>query len=538
MIASEIGREGESSPAVVPPNERSYIDEDRVYHGVRIREVGRSEQGRPIEVALRGPGPGALRVLVVAGQHGDEPWGRIAAQRWIAAIDHRTIGSVASPPTACLAVLDANPDGSQHGRRGNARERDLNRDHLLLDAPETRAIHEVVRRYSPHLIVDVHNFPPRRRHLLAEGWTIGADVQFAGATHPAIRTSLSAVEEDGLFLRIRSDLAAHGYTAVPYTLFRRSGKARPSTLRVRDARNSLSLRYGIPTLLLEGRDPGRRGSTEEGLRTAAAQLEALRSIEAWASEHRESLLRGPPIPTAGESVPLEARWAEDGESRSVPLGRAGSREVVQVRWARFAGRLRVRSRVSLPRAYAVRNDLAPIHAVLARHGVAGDRVEAPRSALVEPVRSWQASTERIERAWGARSLPAAFPIDLRGYTSYSIHQRAGRALAVWLEGAPRTGLAALRTEREPGRPSERPPILRVVMWDYPPVRAGSARPVPDDRPDRRRAGPSPVPFRWAFGRPMSASGAGGGFGSPVARGRAWEDGALGPSGGRRTDPLG
>ena len=538
MIASELRGEGGPSPAAVPPSGRSYGGEDLPYHGIRIREVGRSEQGRPIEVALRGPETGALRVLVVAGQHGDEPWGRIAVRRWIAPVDPPTIGSVTSPTIACLAVLDANPDGSQQGRRRNAQEKDLNRDHLLLEAPETRAIHGVVRRYSPHLIVDVHNFPPRRRHLLAQGWTIGADIQLAGATHPAVRTSLSAGEEDRLFLRIRSDLAARGYTAVPYTLFRRSGKARPSTLRVRDARNSLSLCYGIPTLLLEGRDPGRRGSAEEGLRTAAAQFEALRSIEAWASEHRESLLRGPPIPAAGESVPIEAHWAEDGESRSVPLERAGSGEAVRVRWARFAGRLRVRFRVSLPRAYAVRNDLAQVHAVLARHDVAGDRIEAPRSALVEPVGSWEVTTERIERALEARSPPGPFPIDLRGYTSYSIHQRAGRALAVWLEGAPRTGLAGLRTERELAQASERPPILRVAMWDYPPARAGSARTVPDDRPDRRRVGPIPVPFRWAFGPRASASGAGGGFGSPVPHGRFWEEGALVPSAGRSTDPFG
>ena len=510
MIASPPRREGAGGPAAIGPHDRSLVGEGFESPGIRTHELGRSEEDRPIEVALRGPEPGELRVLVLAGQHGDEPWARIAVRRWIAPADHDAIPSSPHPPITCVALLDANPDGSRRHRRRNAHDVDLNRDHLLLEAPETRAIHEAVRRYSPHLIVDAHNFPSRRRHLLAQGWTIGADVQLAGATHPAIRTSMTAADEAGLFDRIQSDLAALGYTAVPYTLFRPSGKARPSTLRVRDARNSLSLRYGIPTILLEGRDPGRQGPVDAGLRTAGAQFAALRSIEAWASEHREKLLRGPPIPAAGESVRIEARWAEEGEPRSVPLERTGSGELVHVRWVRFAGGLRVRHGVTLPRAYAVRNDLNEVHAVLARHGLDGDRIVGPSPALVESVRPSEFSSSRIERATGASPSPVPFAFDLSGYTRYSVHQRAGRALAVWLEGGPRTGLAAFRAACEPARTGERPPILRVMMWDYPKVRFGPAPCVGDDPQHPFHLGSVSPPFRSAFGAH-----------TPGARGRGW-----------------
>lgn len=538
MISTELLRSVDDGPAPVGLDAPSSAREVPPERGIRTRAVGRSVEGRRIELAHRGPEPGEVRILVLAGQHGDEPWGRIAVRRWIARADDRAVAATASRPVTCLAVLDANPDGSRRNRRRNAHDIDLNRDHLLLEAPETRAIHETVRRYRPHLIVDVHNFPSRRRHLLARGWTIGADIQLAGATHPAIRTSMTMAEEDGLILRIRSDLASRGFTAVPYTLFRRSGKARPSTLRVRDARNSLSLRYGIPTVLLEGRDPGRKGPSQGGLRTAEAQFEALRSIEAWASEHSEGLLRGPPIPEAGESVPLEARWTENGELWSVPFERAESGEAVRVPWPRFAGELRVRSRASLPRAYAIRNDLTELHALLARHGITGDAIERSRSALVEPVRSWEGPRETGASGTVAHSVPPPAPFDLAGYTSYSVHQRAGRALSVWLEAGPRSGLAALRAEREPARAGTGSPILRVVLWDYPAAGLGSPGPARDHRSDRRRLEPLPNPFRWAFGPSPSCWGGQRKPDAPAARDGSSEGSALGPSDVRTADPLG
>lgn len=427
---------------------------------------GRSVLNRPIEVTFFGPDHGALRLLVIAGQHGDEPWGRAAVRRWMTDAIELAPSRNSREPLGRAAVFDANPDGSAAASRRNALGVDLNRDHMALTTPEVRAIHGLVRRYRPHLIVDVHNYPARRRHLLASDWILDADVQLAAPTNPAIRTSLGPTQVDDLVGRVRSDLTALGYSFAPYTLFRRSGRARPSTQNVLDARNGLALRYGIPTLLLEGRDPGRRGTEEETERTVAAQYEALRSIGSWAWQHADLLLRGPPVPQSGEVVPLDACWVESLAPQVVTLRRASSGRPEAVPWARFAGTLRVARSVGLPRAYAVRSDAREVRELLERQGLSGECVQEPMTALVEPVGGGREGEHHPSSAEGrARSLRA---VDLEGYVVYSVYQRGGRALALCLEAGSRFGLARQGVDlRTPGADGASP-ILRIRLWDYPP----------------------------------------------------------------------
>ncbi len=369
------------------------------------------------------------------------------------------------------AIFDANPDGSALGTRRNAQGVDLNRDHLLLATSEARAIHQCVRRYRPHLIVDVHDYPARRRILLANGWTIDPDVQLAVPTNPAIRTSLDPADLDDLRDRLRRDLESRGFSFAPYTLFRRSGKARPSTLNALDARNALSLRYGIPTLLLEGRDAGRRGTEQEAERTVAAQYEALRSIETWAMGHRNQLLRPPPRFGAGEVVPIDAYWGPAPSPQPVALRRvaSGQREVVP--WTPYDGTIRIRRTVRVPEAYAVRGDASAVREVLDRQGLQSEWLRSPRFATVEAMGHEQSephprSSEGVRSDWGDA-------IDLRGCAIYPVRQPGGRALPLWLEAGSRFGLVRSGILPMASLSGTAPAVLRVLGW------AEATRRLPD-----------------------------------------------------------
>ena len=430
------------------------------------RPLGRSTLGRPLDALVVGPPRAALRMLVIAGQHGDEPRGRAAARRWMAgaAADARSGGPIGGVGRA--AILDANPDGSSSGSRRNAQGLDLNRDHLVLAAPETRAMHAFVRRYRPHLIVDVHDYPARRRYLVANGWTIDPDVQLAGPTNPAIRTALDPADLEDLLNRLRLDLGSCGYSVAPYTLFRRSGKARPSTLNTLDARNTLSLRYGIPTLLLEGRDAGQRGTEEEARRTVAAQVEALRSIDAWAQAHAKQLLRGPPICEAGEANPLDARWGPTPTPHPVALRRAASGQREVVPWTRYAGTLQVRSVLRLPRAYAVRDDAVALRDILARQGFRSRALRSPGPALEKA--TGQDNPEPNPCVSDAGRAGSRDATDLEGYVLYPVQQHGGRALALWLEARSRFGLVRSGILPAASLSGATPAVLRVHAWVDPP----------------------------------------------------------------------
>ena len=127
------------------------------------RQIGKSRQGRPLSVDLHGDPSHPLRVLIVAGQHGDEPIARQAACRF----SSRQAASLSGNLHAQIALIrDANPDGAQAGIRHNAAGHDLNRDHQRLRAVETRALHRFAHRWQPQLIIDVHTFPARRKTML------------------------------------------------------------------------------------------------------------------------------------------------------------------------------------------------------------------------------------------------------------------------------------------------------------------------------------------------------------------------------------
>ncbi len=429
---------------------------------VRREILGRTPEDRPIEAWLLGDRAAELRILVVGGQHGDEPWGSEAVRRWSGERAARTPTPDVDANVGVAAIPSLNPDGAARGTRRNALGNDLNRDHLHLQNPETQAFHHFLRDYRPHLVVDVHNYPARRRHLLARGWEIDADVQVGTPTHPAVRTSLAVSEVAELHSTLGTSLAEAGYRCGPYTLFRPSGRARPGTQHVVDARNGIALRYGVPTILLEGRDPGRGGTESDRERTIAAQQRALEVVERWARDHRSALLRGPPIPRRDDPVAVDTGWGPGTSVSEFVFRRKSSGDRVSVPWPAHRGEALVRSSVLLPRAYAVRADLAAVHRLLAVHGFERDRAPPDPRALAEVPRTL---TSRDPDLPPNESPPEE--IDLAGYVVYSVHQRGGRALAVWLEPSSRYGLARfglLGEAPESGRP---PAVVRILGGGYP-----------------------------------------------------------------------
>jgi protein MpaA len=132
----------------------------------RIEVIGRSVQGRPINVVRIGDPAAPRKVLVVGMIHGDEPEGRKVVD---------LLRTVAAPPGAeLLLVRDLNPDGLQRHTRQNAHGVDLNRNSSqgrrflggpgtrfyagpkAFSEPETRAIRALILATRPAVTVWYH----------------------------------------------------------------------------------------------------------------------------------------------------------------------------------------------------------------------------------------------------------------------------------------------------------------------------------------------------------------------------------------------
>lgn len=132
----------------------------------RVERLGRSVEGRPINVVRIGDPAAPRKVLVVGMIHGNEPEGR--------KIVDLLRGAVPPPGSELLLVRDLNPDGLRRHTRQNADLVDLNRNSSqgrrflggpgtpyyagpkAFSEPETRAIRALILSVRPAVTVWYH----------------------------------------------------------------------------------------------------------------------------------------------------------------------------------------------------------------------------------------------------------------------------------------------------------------------------------------------------------------------------------------------
>lgn len=140
----------------------------------RVLQLGPSQRGTPIPALVltraRDIHPDTLMaskrptVLLIGQQHGDEPAGGEA----LLVIAQELAQGLLEPLLDKINVVivpRANPDGAEAGTRATANGVDLNRDHLLLQTPEARALAALARDYRPVLVLDAHEFTVAGRFL-------------------------------------------------------------------------------------------------------------------------------------------------------------------------------------------------------------------------------------------------------------------------------------------------------------------------------------------------------------------------------------
>jgi hypothetical protein len=125
---------------------------------LKVEEVGRSVEGRPIHLMTLGQGP--FPILLWSQMHGDEP----SATPALLDVAHDLLGHADDPDgrrilekTTLLMIPMLNPDGAERYRRRNAQAIDVNRDALNLATPEGRLLKEVRDRYQPRLGFNLHD---------------------------------------------------------------------------------------------------------------------------------------------------------------------------------------------------------------------------------------------------------------------------------------------------------------------------------------------------------------------------------------------
>lgn len=181
---------------------------------MHLTTMGYTFEGRPIPLVVVGRvadgspeavrSSGKTRVYLQGGIHA----GEIAGKEALLILLREMAQGMHSQWADSLVLLVAplyNADGNERvsllnrprqngpvggmGQRPNAQDLDLNRDHLKLDAPESRALAKMFREYDPHVAVDLHT---------TNGTRHGYHLTYAPPLHPATPAAVDALLRDRL----------------------------------------------------------------------------------------------------------------------------------------------------------------------------------------------------------------------------------------------------------------------------------------------------------------------------------------------------
>lgn len=187
----------------------------------RVRQVGTSQEGRAMPALILSServqtGTQARRlgrpVVVLAGlQHGNEPAG---GEAMLVLAKELVAGSLRPLLDKLTVVIipHSNPDGAYYFRRSPYSTVDINRDHVKLDLPETRALHRVVNEFEPHVFVDAHEFSVATRWIEKFGAIQSYDLMVQYATNPNVHPALTALADSRFLGGFREATGRAGYT--------------------------------------------------------------------------------------------------------------------------------------------------------------------------------------------------------------------------------------------------------------------------------------------------------------------------------------
>ena len=354
-----------------------------------IETIGRSQQGRAMALAVltgpRGFDASLPTVLLLAQQHGNEPAGGEAALVLVQSLANER--STLLNRVNVLVVPRANPDAAERFARESANGIDVNRDHLLVRTPEVQAIAAVARRYTPEVVLDLHEFTVAGRWVSKFGTVMRADALLQAATVGNLSPGVQAAQ--GRYLAAaRKALEAAGHIVDDYYTSSADAKDLAVSMGGVNAdtgRNVGGLRNAI-SLLLETRGIG-IGRAHYARRVQSHVLAATAVIEAAAQDGPAlvQLQRDAGVAAAAQAcngnVAVVVRQTTQRRSLSFLDAKSGEPRDVEVLW-RSSHQMELERERARPCGYLIGADQ---HAAVQRLRALGIEVATLGTSAQQPL---------------------------------------------------------------------------------------------------------------------------------------------------------
>ena len=263
---------------------------------VSVLSLGVSQMGDPIEAIAftRPPATPAIArrptVVVLAGQHGDEPAGsealivvaqELAAERLANVLERVDV----------VVLPRANPDGAAAFTRTAADGTDINRDHLLLNTPEARAIAKLLVDVQPIVVLDLHEYPVSPAFTAKFGGVQRFDALIQYATAPNVPAFVTKAAEEWFRVPLIAGLRSAGMIVDWYATMSADPADRTLTMGSvgpQVERNASGLRNAV-SLLVETRGGGM--GRVDLKRRVNTHVTAVHNVLASAARHADDLVK-------------------------------------------------------------------------------------------------------------------------------------------------------------------------------------------------------------------------------------------------------
>jgi hypothetical protein len=440
---------------------------------VSVSVEATTAQGRKLFLvrATRGGTPYPFRVLFYAQQHGDEVSGKDALLYLVRDIARDP--SLLPPDVELWIFPSMNPDGAEAGTRRNASGADLNRDHIVLEQPETQALHRIARRVRPHLAVDCHEFTRDSQERRSRGFEAWPDITMDGLNNPLFDPAVIAAARRWV------DDSAAAVTAAGHRFWRYTVGGLPPDEEQRHSApdldsglNAIGAYGGLSFIVEAAVRRNAKDASADLPKRVDAYLVLLKRFLADAARRADDKAaversRARPLPAF---VPTNYLWVNpDWSVTEFPVQdlATGARRAIPT--ANLMTTLAVKKSVPTPLGYAIDPAAAAeFRVLLGRHGIPFESLASPRSVRAEPctlARIEDAFDEVYSRYEGRQiaSCAAAEPRELpAGSLFVGLEGEAAVRAALLLEPAALYGVYTYPRFRPFASAGATLPVSRVV----------------------------------------------------------------------------
>lgn len=370
---------------------------------IQVEQLTTTRMGRIVSVAKIsssqkfGADPGKLRVLLFAQQHGDEPAGKEALTLLLAKLASRQRLDWLNH-LDLLIVPQMNPDGAELRQRRTSDSIDLNRNHVLLTSPETKALHDLFHEWKPEVTLDAHEYSSSKSWR-DSGLIKTADVQLGMLTHPNTPATIRALQHEKIYPFVASTVQGRGYKFQEYIVGDPSSRIRHSTTEINDGRQSFGILNTL-SFIQEGRKW--RGLEDSIGRRAQSQLASMEGLLEYCSMHAreiQTLVASERSNlTTMQEQPVVLRMEHvSGQARDV-IPVFNTRTNKDTIWTVTPYHSVVRSLVQtkMPSFYLVPRQYGSIVELLRRHHTILEEIATEKSMKVEVTTVDSVGTEEIE----------------------------------------------------------------------------------------------------------------------------------------------